>query len=153
MDHRIALAADELQHRYDDTYTVEPPFGFVVSTEWSSLISFIHNIVYFQQYVECYLSEKLRELLHTPAELTRMNLGGAQQQQQAQAPVTTFDELTTHLRQLPWDTTWELLVSPAYCNKTITQYSSSQSKPLFVYSICRLRDLLRHIIVFESQHK
>jgi hypothetical protein len=143
MDHRIALAADELQHRHDDTYTVDPPFGFVVSTEWSSLISFIHNIVYFQQYVECYLSEKLREFVHTPAELARINL----------APETTFEELTAHLQQMPWDTVWEQLVSPAYCNKTITQYSSSQSKPLFVYSICRLRDLLRHIIIFESQHK
>ena len=119
--HKIALAADELQHNLDSKYDVEDPFGCVVSPEWEILLSFFHSVVFFNEYVDALLAKKM----------------------------DSFSGIIN--KKNSWETTWKKLVTEDYYNKSIKQFSSNNSKPVMVSTICKVRDLVRAIVAFNEQ--
>ena len=121
LDHKIALVADELQNNVDETNNIPKTFGFVVTPEWELMLTFIHSIVYFDDYVNEIIPKK----------------------------IDTYSNKLNPQKD-SWATTWKKLVSNEYKNKQITQFSSNNSKPQMVSIICKLRDSVRTIIQFDA---
>lgn len=116
-DFKLAIFADQLQHTVDSKYDVGDPFGFIVSPEWETFLSFIHTISFLDHYVDSLITKKL-------------------------------SSIEDRVDKTTWDTAWLSMVTDEYKDKNITQFSSNNSKPTIVSTICKVRDLFRSIMLF-----
>lgn len=116
-DFKLAIFADQLQHNVDPAYNIGQPFGFVVTPEWETFLSFIHNIAFFDEYVDALITKRM-------------------------------SAVKNHIDKSTWNSAWKSLVTEEYYDKNITQFSSNNSKPAIVSTICKIRDLFRTIMSF-----